>query len=229
MPSVRKVGILGAGRVGTTLARLALAAGYEVSVATARSPAEIALLLEIMAPGAKPETAEALVASSDIVVLAMPLSKYATLRPDLFAGKVVVDVMNYWPPVDGAMAEFEGEASSSEIVQRHLPEALLVRSFNHMGYHEIEQEARPHGDPDRRALAVAGDDAKARALVATFIDRLGYDPVDAGPLAASRRFGVGTPIFGAGFGHAEMVRLLAGTELNALPDRNSARSAAYLP
>lgn len=229
MPSAHKIGILGAGRVGTALARLALAAGYEVSVATARPPAEIALLLEIMAPGAKPETAEALVASSDIVILALPLSKYTTLRPDLFAGKVVVDVMNYWPPVDGAIAEFEGGASSSEIVQRHLPGALLVRSFNHMGYHEIEQEARPQGDPDRRALAIAGDDAEARALVAAFVDRLGYDPVDAGPLAVSRRFGVGTPIFGAGFGHAEMGRLLAGTALNALSDRKSPSPAACLP
>lgn len=209
MPSVHKIGILGAGRVGTALARLALAAGYEVSVATARPPAEIALLLEIMAPGAKPETAEALVASSNIVILALPLSKYATLRPDLFAGKIVIDAMNYWPPVDGAIAEFEGVASSSEIIQRHLPGALLVRSFNHMGYHEIEQEARPQGDPDRRALAVAGDDAEARALVAAFIDRLGYDPVDAGRLAASRRFGVGTPIFGAGYGREEVAGLLS--------------------
>ncbi|MBN9068323.1 MAG: NAD(P)-binding domain-containing protein [Rhizobiales bacterium] len=147
MPSVHKIGILGAGRVGTALARLALAAGYEVSVATARPPAEIALLLEIMAPGAKPETAEALVASSNIVILALPLSKYATLRPDLFAGKIVIDAMNYWPPVDGAIAEFEGVASSSEIIQRHLPGALLVRSFNHMGYHEIEQEARRRSRP----------------------------------------------------------------------------------
>jgi predicted dinucleotide-binding enzyme len=206
---------LGAGRVGTALARLALAAGYEVSVATARPAAEIALLLEIMTPGAKPETAEALVASSDIVILALPLSKYAALRPDLFAGKVVVDVMNYWPPVDGTIAEFEGEASSSEIVQHHLPEALLVRSFNHMGYHEIEQEARPRGDPGRRALAVAGNDADARILVASFIDRLGYDTVDAGPVAASRHFGVGTPIFGAGFGRTEMTGLLSATRAAA--------------
>ncbi|WP_315926687.1 NADPH-dependent F420 reductase [Mesorhizobium sp. SP-1A] len=208
---VRKIGILGAGRVGTALARLALAAGYEVGVATARPPEEIALLLEIMAPGAKPETAEALAASSDIVILALPLSKYRSLRPDLFAGRIVVDAMNYWAPTDGIIPEFEGDASSSEIVQRHLPEALVVRSFNHMGYHEIEQEARPQGDPDRRALAIAGDDAGARETVAGFVDRLGYDPVDAGPLAASRNFGVGTPVFGAGFGRADMARLLAQT------------------
>lgn len=217
MPSVRKIGILGAGRVGTALARLALAAGYEVSVATARPPAEIALLLEIMAPGAQPETAEALSASSDVVILALPLSRYRSLRPDLLAGKIVVDAMNYWAPTDGVIPEFEGEASSSEVVQRHLPRARLVRSFNHMGYHEIEQEARPHGDPERRAVAVAGDDPGARQAVAELIDRLGFDPVDAGPLSASRGFGIGTPIFGAGFARADMKAMLAETPAGARP------------
>ncbi len=202
------IGILGAGRVGTALARLALEAGYEVRVATARPPAEIELLLEFTAPGAKATMAEDAIAASDIVVLALPLSKYRSLRPDLLAGKVVIDVMNYWAPTDGTIAEFEGERSSSEVVQDYLPGARLVRSFNHMGYHEIEEEARPAGDPDRRALAVAGDDAAARKIVAAFVDRLGYDAVDAGPLAASRHFGTGTPIFGAGFGRAEMERLL---------------------
>lgn len=76
--------------------------------------------------------------------------------------------------------------------------------------HEIEQEARPPGDPERRAMAVAGDDADARATVSGFIDRLGYDPVDAGPLSASRHFGVGTSIFGAAFDRSGMMRLLAG-------------------
>lgn len=202
------IGILGAGRVGTALARLAIAAGLEVRVATARPPEEIELLLEIMAPGAKAGAAEAVIAGSDIVVLALPLSKYRFLQPEAFAGKVVVDVMNYWAPTDGTIAEFEGGQSSSEVVQRFMPAARLVRSFNHMGYHEIEEEARPAGDPDRRALAVAGNDPLARKAVSRLIDRLGYDPVDAGPLASSRNFGTGTPIFGAGFGRAEMERML---------------------
>ncbi|MGO4838165.1 NADPH-dependent F420 reductase, partial [Rhizobiaceae sp. 2RAB30] len=122
-------------------------------------------------------------------------------------------VMNYWAPTDGTIDEFEGEESSSEVVQRFLSAARLVRSFNHMGYHEIEEEARPTGDPDRRALAIAGDDAVAREVVAGFVNRLGYDPVDAGPLSASRNFGTGTPIFGAGFGRAEMENRLADRAL----------------
>ena len=91
LPETRTIGILGAGRVGTAVARLAVAAGYEVRVATARPPAEIALLLEIMVPGAKADTAEDLIAASDIVILALPLSKYRTLRPELLAGKIVID------------------------------------------------------------------------------------------------------------------------------------------
>ncbi|CAN7299919.1 NAD(P)-binding domain-containing protein [Rhizobium sp. LjRoot30] len=209
MPEPKIIGILGAGRVGTALARLVFAAGYEVRVATARPPAEIALLLEIMAPGALPDTAEALIADSDIVILALPLSKYRSLRPELLAGKIVIDAMNYWAPTDGSIPEFEGEAASSEVVQGHLAGARLVRSFNHLGYHEIEQRARPHGHPERRALVLAGDDAEARNMVAGFIDRLGYDPVDAGGLLASRRFGVGTPVFGADFGRREMTELLS--------------------
>ncbi|GAA2869504.1 hypothetical protein GGQ99_004347 [Aminobacter niigataensis] len=208
-PETSAIGILGAGRVGTALARLALGAGYEVRVATGRPPAEIELLLEIMAPGAKAGTAEAAIANSDIVLLALPLSKYRSLKPELLAGKVVVDIMNYWAPTDGTIAEFEGVRSSSEVVQEFLSAALLVRSFNHMGYHEIEEEARPAGDPDRRALAIAGNDPAARGIVAAFVDRLGYDAVDAGPLAASRTFGTGTPIFGATFGRSEMERMLS--------------------
>lgn len=204
MHSKPVIGILGAGRVGTALARLALAAGYEVRIATARPPEEIALLVEIITPGAKPGAAADVIAASDIVILAVPLSKYRALVPEQLAGKIVIDPMNYWAPTDGVLPEFEGEHSSSEVVQRFLPEARLVRSFNHMGYHEIEQEARPAGDPGRRSLAVAGDDAEARKVVAAFIDRVGYDTVDAGPLSASRRFGTGTPIFGGGFTRAEL-------------------------
>lgn len=205
---VNTIGILGAGRVGTALARRAIAAGYAVRIATSRSPDEIGLLVEIMVPGARAVTAEAVIADSDIVVLALPLSKYRNLRPELFAGKIVVDAMNYWAPTDGTLAEFESPRASSEIIQDYLADASVVRSFNHMGYHEIEEEARAAGDPDRRALAVAGDDEQVRLVVARFIDRLGFDPVDAGRLAASRSFVTGTPIFGAALGSEGLRQLL---------------------
>ncbi|MDB5526654.1 MAG: luxA 1 [Rhizobium sp.] len=205
---VQTIGILGAGRVGTALARRAIAAGYEVRIATSKPPEDIALLLEIMAPGAKAGSVEAVIDAGDIVVLALPLSRYRALQADLFEGKIVVDVMNYWAPTDGTIVEFEGQASSSEVIQDYLPGARLVRSFNHMGYHEIDEEARLIGHPDRRALALAGNDPQARAVVADFIDRLGFDPVDAGELAASQGFATGTPVFGATLGRETMKQLL---------------------
>lgn len=207
-PKPQVIGILGAGRVGTALARLAIAAGYDVRIATSRPPEEIALLVEIITPGATPGAAADVIAASDIVVLALPLSKYRALVPEQLAGKVVIDPMNYWAPTDGVMPEFETAQSSSEVVQAYLQKARLVRSFNHMGYHEIEQEARPTGDTVRRALAIAGNDEEARRSVAAFIERLGYDSVDAGDLAASRKFGTGTAIFGGGFAAIELAERL---------------------
>lgn len=198
MSDPKVIGILGAGRVGTAIARAALAAGYEVRVASSRPAAEITLVLQFTAPGAIAGDAAEVIAQSDIIVLALPLSKYRSLDVAALAGKVVIDAMNYWAPTDGTLPEFEGAPFSSAVVADHLEGARLVRSFNHMGYHEMDGEARPKGHPDRRGLALAGDDRDAREVVAGFIDRLGFDPVDAGPLAAARGFDIGTPIFGAG-------------------------------
>ena len=189
------IGILGAGRVGTALARQAIKAGYPVRIATAQPAADIELLVNIVTPGA--EAVEASVAAaSDLVIVAIPLHKYRTLNPADFAGRVVIDAMNYWAPVDGVHDDFEADArTSSEVVARFLPGARIVKTLNHIGYHELEEDDRPAGHPERRALAVAGDDAAATALVRGFIDRLGYDAVDAGPLSAGRSFQPATAIF----------------------------------
>lgn len=210
MTDIKVIGILGAGRVGTALARRALAAGYEVRIASARAPSDIAMVLDFVAPGAKPVTAEQVIAESDIIVLALPLSKYRSLRPEAFAGKIVVDAMNYWAQTDGVLPEFEGVPASSEVIADHLDGARLLRAFNHVGYHELDAEARPPGDPDRRALAVAGDDAEARATLAEVIDRMGFDPVDAGSLGRARAFAIGTPLFGAPLGRDDMQDALNG-------------------
>ncbi|MEO8756847.1 MAG: NAD(P)-binding domain-containing protein [Devosia sp.] len=207
-PTPETIGILGAGRVGTALARQALKAGYAVKIATAKPPEEIALIAQFTAPGAKAVTAEE-AAQSDIVVLAMPLFRHTQVPPAHLSGRVVVDVMNYWAPTDGHIPDFEGEASSSEVVQRHLNDARLVRTLNHIGYHDLEDQAFPAGHPDRQAAALASDDADAKAKVAEFIDRLGYDPVDAGPLTAARKFGAGTPVFGNRLKRDELKAILA--------------------
>ncbi|MBC9247438.1 NADPH-dependent F420 reductase [Paracoccus sp. 11-3] len=204
MSEPKIIGILGAGRVGTAIARRALAAGYEVRVASSRPASDIALVLQFTAPGAVAADASDVIAQSDVIVLALPLSKYRSLPADQLAGKIVIDTMNYWAPTDGTLTEFEGAPSSSEVVADYLTGARLVRSFNHMGYHEMDGEARPAGDPDRRAMAVAGDDAQARSIVADIIDRMGFDPVDAGRLANARDFAIGTPVFGAPLGRHDL-------------------------
>jgi 8-hydroxy-5-deazaflavin:NADPH oxidoreductase len=108
------------------------------------------------------------------------------------------------------------------VVQQYLRYTRLVRTLNHIGYHEVEEDALPAGHPDRRALAVAGNDAKARATVAEFLDRLGYDAVDAGMLESTRSFAIGTPLFKGHWQRDEMNRLLDASverSLVSLPSR----------
>ncbi|TFD62752.1 NADP oxidoreductase [Cryobacterium suzukii] len=202
------IGILGAGRVGTALARQALKAGYQVRIATTQPAADNALLVDIVTPGALAvESSQA--AASDLVVLAIPLHKYRTLNPDSLAGRIVIDAMNYWAPVDGVFDDFESDArTTSEVVEGFLQHARVVKSLNHIGYHELEEDDRPAGDETRRALALAGDDDEAKALVASFIDRLGYDAVDAGPLAAGRSFQPATEIFTGSHTANQLVALI---------------------
>lgn len=202
------IGILGAGRVGTAIARQALKAGYEVKIATAKPADEISLIVEIVTPGAQAVDATE-VARQDVVILAVPLHKYRTVDPDLLAGRTVVDVMNYWAPVDGEITDFEQESlTSSEVIQRYLSESKVVKSLNHIGYHELETDDHPAGTSGRRALALAGDHTDAKTLVTGFIDRLGYDPIDAGPLAAGRAFQPGTDIFNGAHTAVQLTTLL---------------------
>jgi 8-hydroxy-5-deazaflavin:NADPH oxidoreductase len=189
------LGILGAGRVGTAIARQALRAGYDVAIAASGDPANIELIVEVMAPGARAVTAAEAARDSDLVVLAVPLRRYATLDPDMFAGRVVVDAMNYWAETDGHIPALATAPSSSEMVADHLPGARLVKTLNHIGYHDLEIDHAPAGTPGRRALAVAGDDDAARTGAMELIEHLGFDAVDAGPLAAGTALEPGTEIF----------------------------------
>jgi predicted dinucleotide-binding enzyme len=152
----------------------------------------------VLAPGAEPRWAADAVRDADIVVLAIPLHKFATLDPSLVAGKLVVDTMNYWPPVDGVQEIFEdGAHGSSEIVAQRLARSTVVKTLNHIGYHELDAERRPAGSPERRALGVASDDPGALEVVAEVIERIGYDAVRLPSLSAGRILEPGGPVFGA--------------------------------
>jgi predicted dinucleotide-binding enzyme len=189
------------------IARVALAAGYPVSISASGDPAEIALIADILVPGVPARWAADAVGDADILVLAIPLHKFGAFDPDLVAGKVVVDTMNYWPPVDGVQPLFEDAGrGSSEVVAERLGRSTVVKTFNHIGYHELEDDRRPSGSPDRRALGVAGDDPDAVDVMAEVVERVGYDAVRLNSLGAGRLLGPGGPVFGVPLRRSEFER-----------------------
>jgi 8-hydroxy-5-deazaflavin:NADPH oxidoreductase len=216
----RRIAVLGAGHVGPVIARVAIAAGYDVAIAASGDPERIALLTQVLIPGAEPQWAADAVDGADVVVLAIPIHRFPAFDPALVAGKVVVDVMNYWPPVDGVVEMFEDHRDgSSELVQDRLAGSAIVKTLNHLGYHDLEDDRRPAGSPDRRALGVAGDDLDAVDVVAEIVERIGYDAVRLGSLRAGRLLEPGGPVFGVALPAPEF-ELAVGAEA-ALETRSS--------
>lgn len=209
-----KIAILGAGKVGTSLARVAVDAGYQVAIAGSGSPDRIRLIVDVLAPGARAVSAAEAVVGADLVVLALPLHKFRDLDTSLLSGHVVLDIMNYWTPIDGEITEFDdAPEGTSVLVQRAIPDARVVKTLNHIGYHELEEQRRPAGAPDRIALGAVGDDRAAVARVLEFLERIGFDAVDGGPLANGVAFQPGSPLFGAPY-PLERFRHLLAVELD---------------
>jgi 8-hydroxy-5-deazaflavin:NADPH oxidoreductase len=212
----RRLGIVGAGRVGTTIARAAVAAGYDVAISGSGAADRIALIVEVLAPGARPLSTDEVVRHADLIVLAVPMHRFRELPRDLFAGKILIDAMNYWEEIDGVDPELAtAPAGTSIVVQQQFPSARVVKSLNHITYYKFDEGRRPHGAPGRIAMAAAGDDRAAVAAVMQLIDRLGFDAVDAGPLEAGLALEPNGPVFGVSYRADELSALLSPTASSA--------------
>jgi predicted dinucleotide-binding enzyme len=204
-----RIAVLGAGHVGPVIARAAVEAGYDVTIAASAEPQRIALVVRVLIPGAEPRWAADAAGDADLVVLAIPIHRFAAFDPAVVAGKLVVDAMNYWPPVDGVQELFDDPRyGSSEIVQQRLDRSTVVKTFNHIGYHELDDERRPLGSPERHGLGVAADDPGASDVVAGVIERIGFDAVQLDSLRAGRLLEPGGPVFGASLRRPEFERAL---------------------
>lgn len=195
------IGFIGSGNIGATVARLAVAAGYDVVVSNSRGPETLAELVGELGPRARAATAAKAAAAGELVVVSVPFRAFRDLPADRLAGKVVLDTNNYYPQRDGHIAELDNDSvTSAELEQRHLAGARLVKVFNNIHHRHLASLARPAGAPDRTALTLAGDDADANSATAEFLDAIGYDTIEVGPLAESWRVQPGAPVYGSPYG-----------------------------
>lgn len=209
MSQLPTLGILGAGKLGVVLGQLATKAGYEVYISGSGSVDKIALTVEVLIPGAKAATSQEVASRSDIVILALPLSKFRELSKEALENKLVVDAMNYWWEVDGPRDDFiRPEQSSSEAVQEFLESSRVIKAFNHMGYHDLHDGARAKGESDRKAIAIAGNDSGDVDAVTKLVDNLGFDPLYIGDLNQGKVLEAGTKAFGANLSRNELAKLL---------------------
>jgi predicted dinucleotide-binding enzyme len=191
------IGLIGAGRIGSQVARLAVGNGYEVVVSNSRGPETLATLVAELGPRARAGTVIDAAKSGDIVVVTIPLKNYRTVPVEPLAGKIVIDTNNYYPSRDGHIRELDNESTTSaELLQAHLPQSKVVKAFNHIYAAELTSHAQPAGSKNRRALVIAGNDPDAKATVARLIDQFGFDTVDAGALEEGWRIQPNTPGYG---------------------------------
>lgn len=194
--AIRTIGLVGAGNIGTAVARLALAAGYEVVLSNSRGPETLTDLVTSLGAGASADTAAGAAARGDLVVVTIPLHAIGSLPVEPLAGKVVVDTNNYYPGRDGAFPRLDDHsATSSGLLQELLASSYVVKGFNHIGSADLETQVQPTGSPGRRALSLFGG-SPAVDTVAAWLDRLGYDAVVGGGLEESWRIEPDTPGYG---------------------------------
>jgi hypothetical protein len=177
--TVKTIGLIGAGHIGSQLARLAVRHGYDVVVSNSRGPETLDDLVRELGTGARAALPAQAAEAGDVVVVTIPLKNIGDLPAAALAGKIVVDTNNYYPQRDGHIRELDREeTTTSELLQRHLPASKVVKAFNHIYAAALTTEGQAAGTPNRRALAIAGNDEDAKRVVAQLIDRFGFDVVD---------------------------------------------------
>jgi 8-hydroxy-5-deazaflavin:NADPH oxidoreductase len=190
------IGLIGSGHIGSTVARLAVAAGYDVVLSNSRGPETLQDLVDDLGPHARAATTDE-AAAADLVVLTIPLKNVGQVPAESLRGTIVIDTSNYYPQRDGQIAALDDlSTTTSQLVQSQLPGSRVVKGFNNVNYLHLGSLQRPSGSPERSVLPIAGDDAEAKQAVSEFLDNIGYDAYDAGSLAESWRFDVGTPAYG---------------------------------
>ena len=191
------IGLIGAGHIGSQIARLAVAHGYDVVIGNSRGPESLSGLVAELGPNARAATAVEVALSGDIVVVTIPLKNYRTVPVEPLAGKIVIDTNNCYPNRDGHISELDNESTTtSELLQAHLPASKVVKAFNHIYAAALTTDGQPAGTKNRRALVIAGDDQGAKAAVTRLLDQFGFDTVDAGLLREGWRIQRDTPGYG---------------------------------
>jgi predicted dinucleotide-binding enzyme len=204
---VTTIGLIGSGNIGSTVARLAVDVGHDVVLSNSRGPETLTDLVRELGPRARAATASEAAAAGDIVVVTVPLKAYRAVPVEPLRGKVVIDTNNYYPARDGHVAELDEESTTtSELLQAHLPESRVVKAFNNIYVAHLGSLQRPAGHAERSVLAIAGDDRAAKQTVTEFLDSIGYDAYDVGPLSEGWRYQRDTaayvkPYFTAGGDH----------------------------
>jgi predicted dinucleotide-binding enzyme len=202
-----KIGVIGAGRIGGTLAACLVAAGHEVAISNSRGPET----LQGAVDGARPMTVADAAHFGEAIVVSIPFGRYREVPADAVDGKLVIDTNNYYPQRDGHFPELDDGTTSSELLQAHLPDARVVKAFNAISWTNLRDAGRPAGDPERLGIPFSGDDERAKRTVAELIDEIGFDPVDAGTLAqGGRKHQVDAPAYGKGLPTAELRSRLGG-------------------
>jgi predicted dinucleotide-binding enzyme len=188
---------IGSGNIGSTVARLAVAAGHDVVMSNSRGPDTLGELVSELGDQARAATAAQAARLGDVVVVTIPFKNYRQVLVDELAGQLVIDTMNYYPQRDGQLAALDSQTTtSSELLQVHLPASQVIKGFNNIFFQHLASLPRPAGSSDRSALAIAGDDPEAKQRVVRLFDQIGYDAVDLGPLAEGWRIQPGTSAYG---------------------------------